>query len=379
MNKAITLLALFGIATAEQSRISIRRRDIDAQKIEGQLQKLEHKFTKKAYGLTDKYLDTREPLQSQVDLKDYNDAEYFIEVSVGTPAQKIEVVPDTGSSNLWVYSSKCWSLACWGKHNFKSKKSSSYNSDGEEFAVSFAGQKVSGSVGQDLVQLGDVKSTMKFGEMKKVPKGLFLDTKATGVLGLAFDPLSVDNLNTFMDNSDTTDKSFSIYLHKDADKSYMTIPGMDASNWGVIDTHKVAEEKFWALGLDYVQQGSQQLVNAEDYLAVLDTSVSVIAGPSEIINQLTSGISVAEDCSNIDQLPSLSFGIDGVKYSVPASEYVIKNKKNKCQLGVVPTDVLGGDKYVVLGDAFLRQYPAHFNQNDKTVQFQKKFAEEEEI
>ena len=130
MNKTITLLALFGIATAEQSRISIRRRDIDAQKIEGQLQKLEHKFTKKAYGLTDKYLDTREPLQSQVDLKDYNDAEYFIEVSVGTPAQKIEVVPDTGSSNLWVYSSKCWSLACWGKHNFKSKKSSSYNSDG---------------------------------------------------------------------------------------------------------------------------------------------------------------------------------------------------------------------------------------------------------
>ena len=43
---------------------------------------------------------------------------------------------------------------------------------------------------------------MKFGEITKAPKNVFLDSKATGVLGLAYDVLSVDQLSTFMDNAE---------------------------------------------------------------------------------------------------------------------------------------------------------------------------------
>jgi hypothetical protein len=66
-------------------------------------------------------------------------------------------------------------------------------------------------------------------------------SKMSGILGLAYKSISVDKLDTFIDLSSLTDKSFSFYLNSNPDESYMIIPGMETEGYTTVDKHKVVE------------------------------------------------------------------------------------------------------------------------------------------
>jgi saccharopepsin len=68
---------------------------------------------------------------------------------------------------------------------------------------------------------------MKFGEITSVSGMAFYASQLSGILGLAYDTISVNKLPTFLDSSNLQDKSFSFYLTLNPDESYMTIPGYD--------------------------------------------------------------------------------------------------------------------------------------------------------
>ena len=309
-----------------------------------------------------------------IDITDFSNAQYFIQSSVGTPPQNFTVVPDTGSSNLWLYSSKCNSLPCWYHPTYDASASSTYEADGQDFDITYGSGSVKGSVSKDIARIADIESPMSFGEVMEVQGVSFYASLMSGILGLAYNTISVDGLPTFMDGADLKDKSFSFYLHNNPDESYMVIPGMDSENWGVIDTHKVVEQKYWALQLNSVAQGSKK-IPAADYKAVIDSGTSLLVGPTHLIDPLIEGINVQADCSNVDSLPSVTFTIDSTDYTLEASEYILKTTskgQSQCMMGISAMAFPEGFNYMILGDVFMRKYPSWFNLNDNTVSFQVK-------
>lgn len=66
-------------------------------------------------------------------MTDFSDAQYFGPLSIG--GQSFSVVFDTGSSNLWVPSKKCWSIACFVHKTYNSANSKTYKKDGTAISI----------------------------------------------------------------------------------------------------------------------------------------------------------------------------------------------------------------------------------------------------
>jgi len=107
----------------------------------------------------------------------------------------------------------------------------------------------------------------------------------SGILGLAYDSISVDNLPTFMTANDSTEKSFSFYLGSLPDESYMYVPGWDMDRedhmYKGVQTHKVTEEKYWGINLTSMRQGTTN-IDTTGYLAVIDSGTSLLVGPKTL-------------------------------------------------------------------------------------------------
>jgi saccharopepsin len=183
-------------------------------------------------------------------------------------------------------------VICWYHSTFDGSKSSTYHKNGSSFNITYGSGGIGGHVSSDIARIGNITAEMGFGEVDTVSGVSFYASLMSGILGLAYDSISVNHLPTFMDNTkDLKEKSFSMYLHANPKESYMVIPGFDSQYWGIIDTHKVVEQKYWGLDLAGMKQGDTK-VPCDGYKAVIDSGTSLIAGPTHIIDPLVENIQV---------------------------------------------------------------------------------------
>lgn len=363
-----TLLLLLLIAFSFAERINLVHRELQKVDLVNKKMVLQSEEFKTAM---------KEALESndgRLPINDYTDTQYLAEVKLGNPPQSFNIVPDTGSSNLWVYSSSCWfSAACYLHSTYKSTKSSSHEKDGKSFSIQYGSGGVSGSWSLDTTNFGALSaSKFSVGEVTSASGMAFIVGHMDGILGLGYDTISVDHRPVFIQQANTSDHSFSFYLSHVDKPSYLIIPGTDNTLYtGDLVYHDVIEQKYWSLNMTDIKVGGKQIPGAAGYKGVIDSGTSLIVGSSTLVDPIIAEIgTVDQTCADISGKPDVTISFNGVDYTLTPEDYIVKVSTfagTGCVLGIMSSQFPDGFNYLIVGDVFMRKYYTHFDMNNNRV------------
>ncbi len=220
-------------------------------------------MSRRVDALRAKYSRSKASTGHTVDLIDMSDSQYYGPIALGTPPQNFTVIFDTGSSNLWVPSTKCGRLdiACQTHNKYNSSASSTYQPNGESFAIQYGTGRLTGFLSEDTLLISDlVVLNQVFAEATSEPGVTFTAAKFDGILGLAFESISVDAVTpvwyNIMDQKLVDQNLFSFWLSKDAGNvvgGELILGGVDTSRFtGPITYAPLFSETYWAIYVDNI-------------------------------------------------------------------------------------------------------------------------------
>ncbi|KAK9077353.1 hypothetical protein SSX86_005690 [Deinandra increscens subsp. villosa] len=234
-------------------------------------------------------------------LKNYMDAQYYGEIGVGTPPQKFTVIFDTGSSNLWVPSTKCYlSVACLFHSKYKASSSSTYKKNGTAAAIQYGTGAISGYFSQDSVKLGDlVVNKQDFIEATREPGITFLAAKFDGILGLGYQEISVGKAvpvwYNMVKQGLVHEPVFSFWFNRHVGEEQggeLVFGGVDPNHFKGKHTYvPVTQKGYWQFAMGDVLIGDKTTgFCSGGCAAIADSGTSLIAGPTTIVTQINHAI-----------------------------------------------------------------------------------------
>lgn len=311
-------------------------------------------------------------------IEDYMNAMYYGEIEVGTPGQKINVVYDTGSSNLWVPNTRPWLASVW--HNiYEHGKSSTYAANGTEFKIMYGSGPVAGFYSADTVAFGGYSlPKFTFAEVNDY-SGLgiaYRVGKFDGILGLGWDSISVGGVPTIMsalvDSGKIEQPVFGFYLGN-MTAGELEFGGVDTKHYsGEFHFVPLSSETYWEVALDGVQLEGSSVSSTKS--AIVDSGTSLLAGPSAEVKAIATKIGATSimgkeyviNCTQ--EVPDLSFELGGKIFALSKEDLILQQSAGQCVLGFMGIDVPPprGPLWI-LGDVFMRKYYVQFDWGQKRL------------
>ncbi|CAK0846823.1 unnamed protein product [Prorocentrum cordatum] len=270
---------------------------------------------------------------------------YFGTVTIGDPKQSFEVVFDSGSGNLLVPASDCESDACLLHSRYNQTASPNARrvpcnaSDPEGLGMAiihFGTGSTSGRCVEDQVCVGSVCYTgPTFSTMERL--------KATER------PSQWHCIEYFAICSRTWLAQESRLLVVDChasteacaiQESEVTFGSMKTSHMAS-DLHWVPVSRNtgdWEAKIDDITIDDRPQNLCSNCFVAVDTGTSELAGPTEIILELSLRLDVQPDCSNFHSLPRLGFLVNGQVLNLEPKEYV-DEAKDSCEVSLMNLDV----------------------------------------
>jgi len=315
-----------------------------------------------------------------VPVSNFLNAQYFSDITIGTPPQEFKVVLDTGSSNLWVPSSQCGSIACYLHSKYESKDSSTYTANGTSFDIKYGSGSLSGFVSEDDVSIGDLTIKKQlFAEATSEPGLAFAFGRFDGILGLGYHALAVNHITppfySMIEQGLLDEPVFAFYLASDDGKSEAIFGGIDEKHYtGKLVKLPLRRKAYWEVDLDAISFGDEA-ASLDDTGVILDTGTSLIALPSTIAELLNVAIGAKKgwngqysvDCATRDSLPDLTFTLTGHNFTIGSYDYILEVQGSCIStfMGMDFPEPVG--PLAILGDAFLRKYYSVYDLGNHAV------------
>lgn len=301
---------------------------------------------------------------------------YWGKMSVGSPPQEFNVIFDTGSGNLILPSTQCHSAGCGPhqKYAHESSKSASMvtNEQGEDSSqITFGTGEVSGEFYRDHICLGDsLCIDANFIAADQMSTEPFQSIPFDGIMGLGFSDLSMGKgfnmIAELTNNGALPNGQISFYL-TDGGDSEVTFGGYKSEQLASdVVWAPVQVQSWWQVAVDDIAFNNQpQSLCGGGCKVAVDTGTSMLAGPSDLVDALSSKLAAKTDCSNFDSLPMLGFQLGDKVLNLMPDDYMDKSS-SECSFSLMALDVPPPKgPLFILGDPFLRRFVTVFDNGNQ--------------
>ncbi|KAI0118828.1 aspartic-type endopeptidase [Nemania sp. FL0031] len=313
---------------------------------------------------------------------------YFVNATIGTPAQSLRLHLDTGSSDLWVNtpsSALCTQTGepCAFAGSYTANDSSTYEYVGSWFNISYVdGSGASGDYVTDTITIGD--STLD-----KLQFGIgYSSTSSQGILGIGYPANEVqvgragldpyDNLPAAMVSAGAISRNaYSLWLNDlDANTGSILFGGVDTEQYtGTLQTLPIQANggtyAEFLITLTSLKLGSVTIADDQALAVLLDSGSSLTYLPDDMVEAIYNQVEAQYDsssgaayvpCSIESNTTTLDFTFSSPTISVAMDELVLdlvsssgrrpkfSDGEDACLFGIAPA----GSSTIVLGDTFLR-------------------------
>ncbi|RMZ72580.1 eukaryotic aspartyl protease [Pyrenophora seminiperda CCB06] len=317
-----------------------------------------------------------------------NNAALFLSpVDIG--GQQFNLDFDSGSSDLWVFSTELDPKLIGQHAAFDATKSTSFkNTTGSAWKISYGdGSGAAGTVGTDTVTIGGVKVDGQTVELANVVSQSFVqDTNTDGLVGLAFSKLNTVNDGT----KKTPAKTFFDNVMPNLDMPVFTADlnpdGSGTYAFGKIDSTKFvgqmawvpvkAETGFWQFGSTKFAVGDQMFSNPRGSDAIADTGTSLLLVDQQVAEAYYSQVKGAQLNAQVGgfiypcsaKLPDMSVAIgDSYMAKIPGSQvtFATVDAANTTCFGGVQGNQ--GSGLQIYGDVLFRSQLVAFNGGNQSL------------
>ncbi|OCF76939.1 endopeptidase [Kwoniella mangroviensis CBS 8886] len=335
----------------------------------------------------------------EITLTNHNlDTSYSATLNVGTPSQSLDIVLDTGSSDLWVASDACTTGACTSMDTYDDTSSTSKVNLSSSFSIEYGSGTAAGSLVQDLVTLGGYSvASQTFAACDEVSFGL-LSTGVSGIMGLSWPALAYSKATpwwvTLAKSSSWSEPLFAFHLARyrnvagassvEADGGVATFGFLDSSLYSgdVTYVSVSGSAQYWQIPMASMTMQGETVSLGSSNMAAIDTGTTLIGGPESIIEAIYANIPGSQRMTG-SYAPYFAYPCStNVDFEITFGTFTIKITDQDFNLGRYTSDttMCTGAAYVqslsssspvqwIVGDAALKNTYTVFRYNPAAVGF----------